>query len=347
MKLEEVILRDDRASQPAANAVAAGTLYYVTDEAVIERSDGASWEEFSNPAVLSDGDKGDIVVSGSGATWTIDNLAVTSGKLAANAVTDAKLRQGAALTVIGRSANSTGDVADIAAGSDGHVLRRSGTTLGFGTIATAGIADDAVTLDKIADQADQTVLANVSGGSASPSAVTRSTIGAVALISEVVTSSSAADVTFSSIPTTFRDLQIRIRGRGTTAATAVAMLMQFNADTGNNYDWQYVRGTTTLAQAAGSVAQSSITIGNLTAASATASLASALCVDVFDYRGTTFHKAAHSANGLKSNQASASDLFTILTAGYWRSTSAINAVKVFPTAGAFVDNTVVSLYGVF
>ncbi len=74
-----------------------------------------------------DGDKGDITVSGSGATWTVDN----------NAITDAKLRDSAALSVIGRSANSTGDPADIAAASDGQVLRRSGTALGFGAVDLA------------------------------------------------------------------------------------------------------------------------------------------------------------------------------------------------------------------
>lgn len=84
---------------------------------------------------------GDVTGSGTG------SFAAT---IANNAVTDGKFRQSAALTVVGRSANSTGNVADIAAGSDGDVLRRSGTTLGFGTIATAGIADDAVTMAKIA-----------------------------------------------------------------------------------------------------------------------------------------------------------------------------------------------------
>lgn len=48
----------------------------------------------------------------------------------ANGITDAKLRQGAATTVIGRSANSTGNVADIAASGDGQVLlQRAGALL--------------------------------------------------------------------------------------------------------------------------------------------------------------------------------------------------------------------------
>lgn len=47
-KLEDVILRDDRASQPAASAVAVGTLYYVTDESVTERSNGTTWDDFTD-----------------------------------------------------------------------------------------------------------------------------------------------------------------------------------------------------------------------------------------------------------------------------------------------------------
>lgn len=73
-------------------------------------------------------------------TAKIADLNVTTGKIAADAVTDAKLRDSAALSVIGRSANSVGDPADIVAGSDGHVLRRSGATVGFGTVADSALS---------------------------------------------------------------------------------------------------------------------------------------------------------------------------------------------------------------
>jgi hypothetical protein len=48
MLLADVIQRDTRANQPAATAVADGTLYYVTDENVTERSNGSAWQDYSD-----------------------------------------------------------------------------------------------------------------------------------------------------------------------------------------------------------------------------------------------------------------------------------------------------------
>lgn len=46
-RLEDVILRDTRANQPLATAVAPGTLYFVTGENVLERSNGSAWQPYS------------------------------------------------------------------------------------------------------------------------------------------------------------------------------------------------------------------------------------------------------------------------------------------------------------
>jgi hypothetical protein len=114
----------------------------------------------------STGDVADIaagsdghVLRRSGTSLGFGTLA--SGAFASNTISRATLSNGTALSIIGRSANSSGAVADIAAGTDGHVLRRSGTTLGFGQIATAGITDAAVTYAKIQNVAAGSFLANV------------------------------------------------------------------------------------------------------------------------------------------------------------------------------------------
>lgn len=94
---------------------------------------------------------------------------VATGQIANNAVTNAIIRDGGALSVIGRSANSSGDPADISAvAASGAVLRESGSAIGFGTVATAGIANSAVTLAKIANAAaNQRILGSGEAGSGS------------------------------------------------------------------------------------------------------------------------------------------------------------------------------------
>jgi len=122
---------------------------------------------------VADGDKGDITVSSGGTVWTIDN----------NIISNAKIRQSAGLSVIGRTLNTTGNVADITAGTDGHVLRRSGTTLGFGQIVAAGIADGTITLAKMANITGPTVLGRSASGAGAVAELTTSQLYTVMGIS--------------------------------------------------------------------------------------------------------------------------------------------------------------------
>lgn len=63
-----------------------------------------------------------------------------------NAITDAKLRQGSAVSVIGRSANTTGNVADISASANGQVFQRSSNALSWALLVNANI-DSAAAID--------------------------------------------------------------------------------------------------------------------------------------------------------------------------------------------------------
>lgn len=100
--------------------------------------------------------------------------AIGATAIANDAITDAKLRNSGALSVIGRSANSTGDPADISASAaSGAVLRESGSTLGFGTVATAGLADDGVTNAKLANMTEATIKGRAAGaGTGDPTDLT-------------------------------------------------------------------------------------------------------------------------------------------------------------------------------
>lgn len=177
--------------------------------------------------------------------------------------------------------------------------------------------------------------------------VTYSLVPSQVLISEQ-SPSATGTVTFSSIEAIYRDLYLVIRGRGTTAATTVSVAIRLNSDSGANYDRQRVSGANATASASSTVAATDLfaLTTSLPAASATADVAGAIDVTIFDYRGTTFQKAAKAVNNVKFGTTTA-DLSTSVISGYWRSTAAVTRVDVILSAGNFVSGSVVSLYGVY
>jgi hypothetical protein len=144
---------------------------------------------------------------------------------------------------------------------------------------------------------------------------------------------SAASVTFSSIPATYRDLVLVIESQGTTTQDH---RIRFNADSGSNYSRVSMSGNTTAAVgAAGTGTEGVISSW----AFATTSQAILIAVQIMDYSATDKHKTALVRS---NNPASGVEAHAVR----WASTAAVTSILVFPSTGSWATGGVFSLYGV-
>ena len=217
------------------------------------------------------------------------------------------------------SGDLTGDVTT--SGSTTTTLSNSGVTPG--SYVNANITVDA--------KGRVTAAANGAAGS-----------GTLTLISEVITSGSQASVTFSSIPSVYRDLIIKVRGRSTGSGVNPAMSLTVNGDSAAHYQNEWVNWTSNAGSATQDGAQTtSFVLPYFTGAGASANYSGFIEIELPDYRGTTFYKTIFSKGGGSLGTGTYTQQLGF-RAGSWSSTSAISSATI---AGGFVDGSVVSLYG--
>jgi hypothetical protein len=162
-------------------------------------------------------------------------------------------------------------------------------------------------------------------------------------IANTTLSTSAADITFTGIPGTYTDLVIVVFARSLATETQVAGFIRVgngSVDTSSNYSRTRLLGNGSAASSARADNISNIPFDSITAASAATGVFSTTIIQINNYSNTTTNKTFL----FRSNEPG-----TFLTAqvGLWRSTSAINQVRIYGDNSAnLAAGTSVSLYGI-
>ncbi len=152
------------------------------------------------------------------------------------------------------------------------------------------------------------------------------------------TASSAASYTFSSIPGTYTDLIIIINAKNSNAGTAVNnWRFQFNGDTASNYSDIFITGNGSTVTSSRDNNQSELYFG---LANQTSNYNSVSIANIMNYSNTTTYKT------LISTGAAADANYANASIGMWRSTSAINSIKIYAGGSPTTFTGTVTLYGI-
>jgi len=146
--------------------------------------------------------------------------------------------------------------------------------------------------------------------------------------------------TFSSIPATYKHLQIRYHGLSASGATPK---LELNADDQSNYRYHGLYGSAGLVTTGGSLnTYYDIDLGNY---GGNSTYPEAIIIDLIDYASTTKLKTLRSFFGTDRNSTSLNDVG--LSSCLWLDTTAINSIRIYTSgAGNWSAGATVALYGI-
>jgi len=156
-------------------------------------------------------------------------------------------------------------------------------------------------------------------------------------IATATATGSQSALTFSSIPSTYKHLQIR--GINRTAAGG-GVNLTINSDTGANYAQHRLEGNGTTASAAGFASQNNIPVSSNSTAADTMAVS---IMDILDYGSTSKYKTFRVFRGFDANGSGS----VIITSGLWMNTNAITSITLTnASANNFDSTTTFALYGI-
>ena len=165
-------------------------------------------------------------------------------------------------------------------------------------------------------------------------------------IATTTLSSSQSTITFSSIPSTFKHLQLRYIARSAQVGNASSLILRFNSDSGSNYYAYheiYADGSTAAAYADSTATLSQV--DQIPAATKTASVFGVGVIDLLDYTSTSKNKTIRFLNGWDSNGTGA-----VVFGSSLYKPSTIAAISTITITDAYAQNFVqysqFALYGI-
>lgn len=162
---------------------------------------------------------------------------------------------------------------------------------------------------------------------------------------QVLSTTLNGGLTFSSIPNTYKHLQLRVV---LLADSGDPILLRFNGDSGSNYTEHDLTGNGTnvaSTSTGGNPSTFIYTFGSRVGTSASTTIPAVGIIDILDYTSTSKNKTTRALSGVRN----ASQGEVGLWSGAWLSTAAITSITINPISGAgwnIYAGSRFSLYGI-
>jgi hypothetical protein len=159
-----------------------------------------------------------------------------------------------------------------------------------------------------------------------------------------VGSGGAATVDFSSIPSTYQHLQIRVIARSDRSANNEDILFtRYNNDTAANYAYHWLSGNGSAVDIFAGSSTASVWSTSVSGNNATSTIMGAAVIDVLDYANTNKNTTTRLLSGYDANGNGRA----VFSSTLWNNTAAVNRITLLPGFGTlFTQHSHFALYGI-
>jgi hypothetical protein len=164
--------------------------------------------------------------------------------------------------------------------------------------------------------------------------------GSFQSISSAVGTGSSNLIEFTSIPSTFKHLQVRMNALSTSGST---MSLRFNNDSSSSYNFSWLQATgDNNVSAAGDGQQGQVPLRGCVT---NGSFPAINILEIANYTSTSIYKVFTCISGFNNGTGNGGYSMVVQT-GAWASFNAISSIQLYTGAGNWTTNTTAALYGV-